>query len=185
MVKQQRGVKNFTSEGSDDISLSSEAWNVAEGYTKIKILRLLILLDKYDTIAQFGTEEVDQDIMLNENQLAKRRIEAISRFISVMKQLMGNVRFALRRGDIKKITDYTRRINQVEEVAEGIFSVSTNDLTKEEEVIIDEEHFRICLKVLQSVKDELNFQINSAGLIFKVSDEMDLDKIMGDIVSGG
>ena len=42
-----------------------------------------------------------------------------------------------------------------------------------------------CLKVLKSVKDELNKPMNRAGLIFRETDEIDINKIMADIEEGG
>ncbi len=57
-----------------DITLGSDAWNVADGYTKIKILRLLIQLDRYDTIAQFGTEEFDEDLQLDQKHFEQKEM---------------------------------------------------------------------------------------------------------------
>jgi len=51
--------KKGVSEFGGEINAGSDAWNVADGYTKLKILRQLIMLDRWDTIAQFGTEEFD------------------------------------------------------------------------------------------------------------------------------
>ena len=79
------------------INLGSDAWNVADGYTKLKILSQLIMLDRWDTISQFGTEEIDEDAPYNSNQIKKRRVEALQRFHSTIKQLLGNVLFALPR----------------------------------------------------------------------------------------
>jgi len=38
---------------------------------------------------------------------------------------------------------------------------------------------------LQDVKDKLNTPLNNAGLIFRPTEEVDLDKIMAEIVEGG
>ncbi len=67
--------KKGGSEFGGEINAGSDAWNVADGYTKLKILRQLIMLDRWDTIAQFGTEEIDEDIIYTNNQLKKRRVE--------------------------------------------------------------------------------------------------------------
>jgi len=63
--------KKGVSEFGGEINAGSDAWNVADGYTKLKILRQLIMLDRWDTIAQFGTEEIDEDVSYSDNQLKK------------------------------------------------------------------------------------------------------------------
>jgi len=54
-----------------EINLGTDTWNVADGYTKLKILRQLIMLDRWETTAQFGTEEIDEDNIYNNNQNKK------------------------------------------------------------------------------------------------------------------
>ena len=85
--------------GDDGISLGTDAWNVADGFTKIKILRQMIMLDRWETIAEFGTEEVDEDRSYDNNQIKKRRVEGLERFVSTLKQLIGNTKFAMRKQD--------------------------------------------------------------------------------------
>lgn len=178
----QTSIGNASGEGV--ISLGTQAWNIADGFTKIKILRLLIELDLHETIAMFGKKDMEEQIP--DEHLPYRRVEAFERMIFSLKQLIGNCKFSIEKGnDEKAISGMMERIEQVEEVADGIASKFINDVTKDEELRINETHFKICFDILRSVKDELNFPINRAGLIFRQSDEMDLDKIMNDIVEGG
>lgn len=166
------------------LSLGSQAWNVADGYTKIKILRHLVLLDRYENIALYGTDDMEE-LPYDHSTLSRRREEAIKRFLSTLRQLLGNVKFALKKDDRPKVTVYLDRIENVESVINGVSFIEENMITKEIDLCINEHHFGVCMKVLQTIKDEINFPINDAGLIFKGSDEIDLDKIMNDIVEGG
>jgi hypothetical protein len=95
-----------------EISMGTDAWNVADGYTQLKILRQLIMLDRWDTIAQFGTEEIDEDNIFSDNQIKKRRVEALQRFHSTIKQLLGNVKFALKKADHETIDLMIKRITR-------------------------------------------------------------------------
>lgn len=165
-------------------SLGSQAWNVADGYTKIKILRHLILLDRYENIAIYGSEDIEEFI-LEEQLIAQRRTEALSRFLTTLKQLLGNVKFALKKEDRPEITIFLKKISEVEEVIDGVKTVETNMITHETVITIEEKHFKKCLSILQRIKDEINFPINNANLIFRGSDEIDLDKIMTEITEGG
>jgi len=175
-------------QGSDfggDINLGSDAWNVADGYTKLKILRQLIMLDRWDTIAQFGTEEIDEDLGMNDNGIRKRRVEALQRFYSTIKQLLGNVLFALRKDDQDDVKALVDRVSVAGEFVPKCFSTKEDMINHDEEFEIDEPLFKQILEILQDVKDKLNTPLNNAGLIFRPTEEVDLDKIMSDIVEGG
>lgn len=173
------------SEIGGDITLGSDAWNVADGFTKLKILRQLIMLDRWDTIAQFGTEEIDEDNYIDDNQIRKRRVEALQRFHSTIKQLLGNVMFALRKDDLEKVKIMLDRVKTIEEFVAKVFENKEDAVSHTDIFDINEDLFKRILEILQDVKDKLNTPLNSAGLIFRPSEEVDLDKIMAEIVEGG
>lgn len=164
--------------------LDSQAWNVADGYTKIKILRLLIQLDIDEEIAMFGKkDDLDQ---IFEGDIPYKRIEAYDKFIFHLKQLIGNCKFTIEPGfDKRLMEEYLDRLKQVEDVSEGVASYFINDMTKERELKIDEVHFKKCFDILHDIKNDINHLLNHAGLIFRQSDELDLDAVMRSIEEGG
>ena len=168
-----------------DINLGTDAWNVADGYTKLKILRQLILLDNYDTVAQFGTADLDEGLFLTDIQINKRRFEALSRFISTLIQLLGNTYFALKREDFSKIDAYVKRVKQLEEFMPKVCDHIEADRINDEKFDLNMVLFNKILTILQEVKDKINVPLNKAGLIFRPTEEIDLDKIMKEIVDGG
>lgn len=185
-ARSQKGVKGFIgADTTEDVSLGSQAWNVADGYTKLKILKNLILLDQLEIIAIHGTEGIDDVYLFTSDQIADRRQNALLRFISVLRQLLGNVKFAIKSGDKEKIDGYFQQITDLEPFLDGVSYVTEDTISHETSMIINEEHFRKIMNMLQRIKDEINFPINHAGLIFRESDEIDLDKMMEDIVQGG
>jgi len=173
------------SDGGSEINTGTEAWNVAVGYTQLKILKHLHLLDRWDTLAQFGTEEMDEDNIYNENQIKKRRIEGLQRFQSTLRQLLGNTLFALTKKDQEIVRGLIDRLNNVDEFMNNTYKVSQDELSHEDEFKIDERVFKKILDIFQDIKDSLNTPLNNSGLIFRQSEEVDLDKIMGGIISGG
>lgn len=181
--------KNYSggskTDGSDALSLGSETWNTADGFVKIKILRLLIALDRYETMSQFGVDELGEEVYFTPNDIAKRRRDALFRFSSTLRQLLGNVRFALKKGDVIGVNEFLSRIKNVENYLPDIMTSKENMVTKEIEIQINEDHFNTCFGILQNIKEEINFPINQAGLIFKTTDEVDLDAIMNEIIESG
>jgi hypothetical protein len=170
-------------EGS--VALGTEAWNVAEGYTKLKILRLMIQIDRYDTIAQFGTEEMGDDFNMDDTTIARKRIEAFQRFTSILKQLIGNVKFAIKKDQKVTIRGLEERLENVENIMNDIYAEEEDQISHIQTIVINEKLFMSGLKILQQIKEDLNIPMNKAGLIFRESDEVDIDKIMNEIVQGG
>lgn len=183
MAKSEKGVKGFVGDGA--VSLGSEAWNVADGYTKLKILKQLIFLDRFENISLYGYDDIDEEGMFDQSQTSQRRVIALNRYASTLRQLLGNVKFALRKDDRPKIEGFLEDLSQVEEYLDGVSEIQVNQINHETKMIINEIHMKNCVAALQIIKDEINFPINNAKLIFKGSDEVDLDRIMQDIEGGG
>jgi len=177
--------KKGVSEFGGEINAGSDAWNVADGYTKLKILRQLIMLDRWDTIAQFGTEEIDEDVSYSDNQLKKRRVEGLERLHSTINQLLGNVLFAIKKEDQDIIKALVDRVKNIEEFIPKAFEQKEDVISHSVEFKINNDVFNQIIVILQDVKDKLNTPLNNAGLIFRPSEEIDLDKIMNEIIEGG
>ncbi len=168
-----------------EINLGTDTWNVADGYTKLKILRQLIMLDRWETTAQFGTEEIDEDNIYNNNQIKKRRVEGLERLHSTIKQLLSNVLFSMKKDDVTKIKDLIGRVDSAGEFIPKMFDEKEDVINHEITFEINEELFKKILEILSDVKEKLNTPLNNAGLIFRPSEEVDLDKIMGNIIESG
>jgi len=174
----------FEKKSEDAVGLGTQAWNIADGFTKIKILRLIIQLDLDEEIAMFGRKD-DQDQTPYE-EIPYKRVEAFEKFIFHLRQLIGNCKFAIEKGlDEKIIAQFEERIDQVDAVGDGIANQFFNDVTKENSLSINEPHFKKCFHILQNIKNELNFPVNRAGLIFRQGEELDLDAVMRSIEEGG
>lgn len=174
-------------EKSDVIQVNTEAWNVADGYVKLKILKQLILCDKLETISLYGTEDID-DIQLNpigDDMLTYRRVEALRRLKDNILQLIGNVRFAIRKEDENKIEALRGRILLVNDMLDAICYVSENQVNHQKTLTINEEWFSRMLSEMQDIKEMINTPINNAGLIFRKSDEMDFEELLNEIAEGG
>ena len=168
-----------------DISVGTEAWNVADGFTKLKILKNLVFMDRYELVALYGSEEMDYE-PISSNELNKRRVNGIQRMASCLRLVLGNVKFAITKKEYKdELNIYFKRWKQVDEVLSETYYVSNNFVNNTSEIKINEDLFKGCLDILREVKDDLNIPLNYSGLIFRENEEVDLDKIENDIVYGG
>ena len=168
--------------GDGVISPSSEVWNISDGFMKIKVLRLMIQLDLDETIATFGRKDMEE--FIDVRTITQRRIEALHRMVFGLRQLIGNCKFTIENKDQKTFDKLMKRIWQVQRVIGGISFIIKNDVTKEDVEVIDEYHFRKCLNILRDIKDEINVPINKAGLIFRKTDEVNLDDLMRNVIEG-
>lgn len=172
--------------GENVVSLGTDAWNFADGFTKIKILKILIELDLLEIYSKYGYQSIDDFKDVDTQSLPRIRVESLDRYIFALKQLIGNCQFSINdKKDKETIKEFLERLDSVEKVLDGVASIQSNELTKEDIIVINEKHFNYCFNIIKNIKDDLNIVLNKAGLIFRQSDEIDLDKLMHNIVEGG
>ena len=162
----------------------TDTWSSAKGFAFFKILEILRRLDYYETMAQFGSVELDS-ISMSQTELSKSRKEGLYRLSASLRQLINNTRFAYKKEDHALANSLLERLDVVDGVMDGITTVSENLLTHEFTILINEAHFTLCFKVLVDVKTQVNYPLNKAGLIFRESEDIDLDKIQREIIEGG
>jgi len=168
------------------ISLGKDVWNIAEGFTKLKVLKPMVLLDKLEMISIYGADELDLPEELPPHIIIQRRIEGLNRFKDMLKLLLGNVQFVIKEKDDKKILeDLKKKIEDVEGVMDSIKIESLDFATEEKEVKINDVWFNACLIVLQDIKNKLNEPINNANLIFKKGSELSFEDLEREIILGG
>lgn len=167
------------------VEKGTDAWNVAQGYTHLKILKPLVEMDKLVKIAIYGCEHIEESQQLLEEFKTIQRIESMNRLIDVLLETIENTDFVMSK-DTKEILDeLERRINNVKEVIDGIKSIKTDQRTHSKSVTINEEFFNECLLELRAIKKELPRPLNKKNLIFPSSDEIDLDALKSDLIFGG
>lgn len=157
-------------------------WNISDGYTKIKILKPLIEINLYETIAKFGKQNSEDPVL--ESEIPYKRVEGFDRLMFVLRQLISNCMFQIDKEDKVIIKGLVERIDTVEAKADAISTLKIDDVRKEEKLIINEEHFRNSLDILSNIAEELNPILNRAGLIFRRDDITDIDDFMASIYEG-
>ena len=109
------------------IEKGTDAWNVAQGYTHLKILKPLVEMDKLVKIAIYGSENIEDSFNISQDIKIQMRIEAMHRLIDVLREVIENCLFAMSyQGTKETIEELYNRIKEVEKVISGI-SRQTND----------------------------------------------------------
>ncbi len=177
-------VKKGDSSG-ENFSSGTETWNVAQGYVNLKIMAPIWELDGLERISEYGTKNMEENILYTGEQIIQRRIEALSRFASTLLQVMGNVKFAIKSAKRKELTYCEEKTLRAKKYIKNVSIISSNSITHEEEINIDPVLFEMIFEMLREVKNQLNFPINESGLIFKESGEIDLDRMKQKLIEGG
>lgn len=170
-----------------EIESKSDSWNVADGFTKLKILKPLVEMDKLVKISIYGAENVDDTFNLIQYPEMKTmlRIEALNRLIDVLRETIENSRFGCKKDEKVIIDKLEKRVFDVRDVLPAISSEKIDMRTNSRTIIINEEHFLTCLEELRAIKKQIPEPLNKSGLIFPSSEEIDLDKLKQDIIEGG
>jgi len=150
-------------------------WNVAADYTKFKIMKHLYAIDEFQITAKFGTLEMINEFMVNDNMKNIARLKAIRRFVNALQLVIENTRFAvkIKNKDKEKLEGYYETLQKIEKVLPALESSSFDQRTKRTIVKIDEKKFEKVLEHLIEIKTSLNEPLNNADLIFYHTEEFD------------
>lgn len=147
-----------------------DVFNVGIGYVTLKVLKPMVDIDRFETIAMYGTDSID-DYHIPESIKAQRRIESLSRYAFVIKQLISNCVFVFesRRDLVSKAIMYDLKLKteKIEKQLPNSYSLSRNPVSNSILYKIYEPRFMCLLNALRDVKEQLSAPINKAGLIFR------------------
>lgn len=160
-----------------ELVTESGNWNVAKHYSEIKIMKWLVLIDEYETIARFGTSDMLEEFNLDENFKNVARIKAIKRLHHAITKLIDNTIFALKKKDKEKFTDYKKDLKVIESVIPTIEFNTINQKAKTSAIVINEDRFIFVLETLIKINTKMLDPLNDASLIFTPVEEFDPMKI--------
>ena len=170
-------------DAGEPLQFGSATWSVADAFTKLKIFKPMFECDRYEMIALYGVEDIND--IINPIEIPSRRIEALYRLKDTLKMIFDNSNFIIKKGDRMLFENLRKHLTFIEEILDGCSKIEENWVTHEKHLVINEEHFRKCLRALQKIKEQLNTPLNNAGIIFRQSDEISLEDMMKDIVDSG
>ena len=162
-------------EGESIISETGN-WNVADSYSKSKIMKPLLLCDYYEDIATFGYDSIIEELINFEsppNDLI--RIKAIKRLVKELIRVIDNSKFALKKqGTKKEILKYRKAIVQLGNLIPKLGKIRYNQIEDRKTIAItDEGLFTTILEKLSEIKSKINEPLNRNDLLFTNKEEFD------------
>lgn len=166
-----------SNKGVDFTDVQSGNWNVAKPYTSEKILKWLVNIDIYQTIAEFGTHELINDItMENDNLRNFARTKALRRWIHAMTTLLNNTKFAIKSKDQSSFEEHLKKLKIIKNSLPKIESIIKKG-SRVDTFKIKEKLFNKVADDLNKIMDEINDKLNRANLIFTYTEEFDYKKV--------
>jgi hypothetical protein len=142
---------------------SSENWNVADSYSKIKIMKLLMEIDEYIKIAKTGVAEIQDEFMVNEQTKIQARILALNRFHMTLEMLINNSAFGVKKDDKKILDEWLQALKEIK--LDNTYNV-VSDKDRRRSQSIKEHEFGIVLNILIDIHRKILIPLNEAGMIY-------------------
>lgn len=168
-----------------DIDTESEAWNVAKYFTGKHIALPLGELNDLEDIARFGTLRQDEDLDMSEDQVDRRRAEAVKRYWQKLKQIIEDTRFKVKKEDRTLAEEIHTAVLSYRAFFDKLLLQNIDDVNHDDQIRVNEPLLALLLDALVDKKSQYEYVLDKAGLIFKKSADIDLDKIKEQFVHGG
>ena len=168
----------------DSVVSETGNWNVADKYSKSKIMRPLNLCDYYEDIATFGYDSLIEELVNYDsppNDII--RYKAIKRLVYELIRLIDNTKFSLKVDNTKKeALSLKSNLVKIRDSLPNLIRQSRNNVEKTTIVKIkNEQLFDKYLQNISIIKSKLNEPLNKNHLIFTDSKEFDPKKFKDNI----
>jgi hypothetical protein len=160
----------------DSVISESGNWNVADDYSRNKIMKPLLLCDYYEDIATFGYDSIIEELgNYNSPPNDLIRIKAIKRLVKQLIRVIDNSKFALKKqGTKKEILKYREQIIKLGNCIPKIVKIQYNQIEDRRTIAIsDEGIFSTILDKLSEIKSKINEPLNKNDLLFTNKEEFD------------
>ncbi len=158
-------------------------WNIAQQYAYNMILKPLMLINEYKTIATFGTSDLINEFEVPEEVKTVAKISAIKRMHNTMEDVVSGCKFALKKDDVEFMEKIGVALKQIEP---DLVTISksvqkTNATGSSQHIVIIELNFNKVFNMLKRLHEAMLHPMNRAELIFRASDRSDFSTWKADI----
>jgi hypothetical protein len=163
-------------------------WNVAEDFTKEKIMKHMIYADEYEILATYGTSGILEEFSMDAQSKDMMRLRSIERMRKEIEMIINNTLFAIK--DPKDKAIMNEHLKTIKSMRTLIPNCKKMKPAGDKNVIsIDEETFNKFLEILVQIKSDINDPINRADMIFINREMFDpkkfKEKVIEDFIEEG
>ncbi len=150
-------------------------WNVADSFSKIKIMVPLTNCDIYEDIALYGYSNFLEELASLGIPIDELRILGLKRLINELIKLAKNCRFAMKTDGTKKdISDILKKLHKIKDNIFPYTYIKVMDQRDNSSVLkISPTLFEKTLFLVSEIKSDINTPLNKNHLIFVDKEEFD------------
>jgi len=168
----------FKRDSNDKEMSETGNWNVADSYSKAKIMRPLVLCDYYEDVARFGFESLIDELTTPSEQLPSNdiiKLKALKRLIRELIRLIDNSKFALKKkGTRNKALSYKSELLLLEKIIPKLIKTYRDEMAGTTIIkISDNLIFEQLINMVSTIKSKINEPLNENHLIFIDKEEFD------------
>lgn len=167
------------------VHTGTEAWNIAQYFTGYSIALPLKELNELEDVARFGSLKLDEEILMSDDQYDKRRAEALKRYWQKLKQIVSDTLFKVKVQDRDEAERTLEWLENIPAFFDGLLYLKGDTVNHDDKIAVNEEFLTVLLDLIVKKKQKYLYILDRAGLIFRESDEVDLDKMTNEFIHGG
>jgi len=171
--------------GAGEVHTGTEAWNIAQYFTGFSIAVPLRELNELEDVARFGTLNMDEDIMMSDDRVDRRRSDSVRRYWQKLKQIVADTLFKVKAKDKAEAMEIHEWMLELPKYFDGLLITKKNQVNNEDTIEVDEELLTVLLDQLVLKKQKYLYILDRTGLIFRENTEVDLDALMKEYSKGG
>lgn len=182
--------KKFVSE--DDYTISETGnWNVADSFSRVKIMGPMIKSEIYEDVATYGFDSFFEELANHGVSNDELKVRGLYRLINELIRLTKNTMFAMKKEKTREeLTKIQKKLFKIKsDIFRHTYRKIINEGTRNKDIKLNEPLFSRTLEVVSKLKSDLNFPLNKNHLIFVDKQEFDpaafKNKIRDRIVNKG
>lgn len=150
-------------------------WNVADKFSKVKIMLPMAKCEFYEDLAEFGYENfIDELVSWYKIPQDVIRIKGLTRLVKELLRLCKNTMFAMKKAGTKEeMQEYETKLEAINKILPALYKIKTNHVQKSRELVIIPEKFEKVLAKVIELKSLMNGPLNQNDLIFVSKEEFD------------
>lgn len=159
-------------EEGEYIVSESGNWNVASDYSRFKIMKPLAMSDDYETLATFGTLDVEDELQAHID-LDVSKLQGFKRLVRCLIMVINNSIFAVKKNKRTELEKHRDRLKRIEKIIPALYKITSNQVNKTKTLRLKHEAYINALEEVTDIKAKINEPLNESDLIFTHKEEFD------------